>query len=35
MVDSGLVGIKNNPWEVGEGKWEVGSGGMGERDGGG
>ena len=24
MVDSGLVGIKNNPWELGEGKWGVG-----------
>ena len=23
MVDSGLVGIKNNPWELGEGKWGV------------
>ena len=31
MVDSGLVGIKNNPWEMGEGNWEreVGSGGVG------
>ena len=36
MVDSGLVGIKNNPWEMGEGNWgrEVGSGGVGEREGG-
>ena len=33
MVDSGLVGIKNTPWEWGEGKWGVG--GMGEREGGG
>ena len=36
MVDSGLVGIKNNPWELGEGNWgrEGGRGGVGEWEGG-